>query len=58
MQKFKITERTFGGNTMTIGKVNFVTAQFISQKMKDNDAKINYNNFATIDGKKYFELRK
>ena len=54
MNNIIIKNSKISGNTVTLGKDLYVDAQYISVKLKDNDTKINYNKFITLNDKKYF----
>jgi hypothetical protein len=58
MKTFKLIEKSIIGNILVMNGKKYVSAQYISKKMNDNDAKINYNSFMGLKGIKYFELRK
>ena len=54
----KITKNPITGNYLTILKEKYVSAQYISKVLDDNDFKINYDKFINYENIKYFLLCK
>jgi len=62
MKSFKLTTSKVTGNYIEIdvGKKNkdkYLSAQYISYVLKDNDEKIDYNDFMTYEDVKYFKSK-
>ncbi len=62
MKSFKLTTGKVTGNyiEVDVGKKNknkYLSAQYISYVLKDNDEKIDYNDFMTYEDVKYFKLK-
>jgi hypothetical protein len=62
MKSFKLTTSKVTGNYIEIdvGKKNkdkYLSTQYISYVLKDNDEKIDYNDFMTYEDVKYFKSK-